>query len=86
MCVKQFLYTKIHQIYFKRDIVCVALKIDEFTLIDKLKQIDIMVVWTVIIVIALVICVCALLQKLYNEYKIKTGQRELAGKVGDASQ
>lgn len=42
-----------------------------------------MVIWTVFFVIALVIAICALLQKLYNERKITIGQRDLAGKVGD---
>lgn len=40
-----------------------------------------MVVWTVLLLFALVIVVWSILQKMYNEHKIKNGRRELVGKV-----
>lgn len=40
-----------------------------------------MVLWILLLVIVFIICVYAVGRTIYNEQKIKRGQRELAGKV-----
>lgn len=40
-----------------------------------------MVAWTVFLVFVLVILIFMILQKIYNEHKIKAAQRNLVGKV-----
>lgn len=40
-----------------------------------------MVLWILLLVIVFIICVYVVGQKIYDEQKIKRGQRDLAGKV-----